>query len=75
MVRIITVPFRVLAEKNMTEDVLCCIKLVPVRGKNIFEPRSSNEILVWVPNTSKSKVIPCTFATKSVRILIFLYGK
>ena len=47
MVRNIAVPFRVLSrKKNMTEYVLCCLKLVPLRGKNIFESRSSNKILV-----------------------------
>ena len=30
----------------MTEYVLCCLKLEPRRGKNIFEPHLSNEILL-----------------------------
>ena len=29
----------------MTKYVLYCLKLVPLRGKNIFEPRLSIEIL------------------------------
>ena len=48
MVRIIASPQRLLSRKNMTEYVLCCLKLVPLRGKNIFEPRpeDSNKTLV-----------------------------
>ena len=30
----------------MREYVLCCLKLVPLRSKNVFEPHLSNEILV-----------------------------
>ena len=45
-VRIIAAPFRVLSRKNVTEYLTCCLKLVPLRGKNIFEPRLSNEYVV-----------------------------
>ena len=36
MVRIIVIPFRVSSQENMTEYVLCCLKLVPLRDKNIL---------------------------------------
>ena len=32
--------------KSITGCVLCCLKLVPLRSKNIFKPRLSNKILV-----------------------------
>ena len=44
-VRIFAVPSRVLSRKNMTKYVSCSLKLVSLRGKNIFEPRPSNKIL------------------------------
>ena len=44
MVRIFTIGYWV--EKNMTEYVLCCLKSIPLRGKNVFEPRLLNETLV-----------------------------
>ena len=37
----------------MMECVSCCLKLIPLRGKNIFEPRPSNETLVNVGCFSK----------------------
>ena len=44
-VRIMVVPLRVLSQTNVTEYVLCCLQLVPLRGKNIFEAHLSNKIL------------------------------
>ena len=36
--------YLLLSRKNMIDYFSCCLKLVPLRGKNVFEPRLSNEI-------------------------------
>ena len=41
-VRIIAVPLRVLSRKNTTEYDVCCFRIGPLRGKNIFDRRPSN---------------------------------
>ena len=45
MVRIVTVSFGVLSQKKYDRICMCCLKLLPLRGKNISE-HLSNEILV-----------------------------
>ena len=61
-VRIIPVPFRLLSrKKKQNVSVFCCLKLVPLKGKNIFEPCLSSEILVPLgcfSNISENKPRP-----------------
>ena len=45
-VRVIPVPFRVLAGKKYDRNKPPVLELVPLRGKNEFEPHLQNEILV-----------------------------
>ena len=52
-VRIIMVRYRILSRRNKAEYVLCCLKLVPPRGKNIHEPRLLKEILVPLKGVGK----------------------
>ena len=74
------VPFRVLSGKQLWQELVVCLELVPLRGENKLEPRPQNKILVpftWVgfkisddhPDTFYMGVPPLPCSRVSVTVI------